>query len=103
MGLFCIAISAMSLLSSRSVGDESRNFDNASGPEKAHFGAGDIGWQALAPALGCSLLATLVVAARWYSRAKLARCLGVDDYVILLSLVSITAEHAHAILLLTRN
>lgn len=70
---------------------ESHAFDEATAPEKAHFGAGDIGWQALAPALGCTILATLIVAARWYSRCRLAQCLGIDDYVILLSLVRLSS------------
>lgn len=67
--------------------DRAHDFDTATAPEDAHFGADDIGWQALAPALSCSILATLIVAARWYSRCRLARCVGTDDYVILLSLV----------------
>ena len=55
--------------------------------ERVHFGANDIGWQALGPAIACTLLATLVVAARWFTRYRLAQCIGLDDYVILLSLV----------------
>ncbi|KAK5164648.1 uncharacterized protein LTR77_009854 [Saxophila tyrrhenica] len=47
----------------------------------------DIGWQALAPALACTLLATLVVAARWYTRCRIAKCTGPDDWIILLSLI----------------
>lgn len=56
-------------------------------PGSAHFGVEDVGWQALAPAIGCTLLSTAVVGVRWYTRCKLARCLGMDDYVILLSVV----------------
>lgn len=73
-------------------------FDTATAPEDAHFGANDIGWQALAPALACSILASIIVAARWYSRCCLARCVGMDDYVILLSLVRQrhpTSRHTH--------
>ena len=55
--------------------------------EAAHFGAKDIGWQALGPAIACTVLATAVIAARWYTRWKLVRCVGLDDYVIILSLV----------------
>lgn len=54
----------------------------------AHFGARDIGWQALGPAIACAILSTAVVGLRWYTRARLVRCLGWDDYVILLSLVN---------------
>ncbi|KAI6816928.1 hypothetical protein KC366_g1544 [Hortaea werneckii] len=53
----------------------------------AHFGARDIGWQALGPAIACAILSTAVVGLRWYTRARLVRCLGWDDYVILLSLI----------------
>ncbi|KAI7393871.1 hypothetical protein KC336_g16228, partial [Hortaea werneckii] len=53
----------------------------------AHFGARDIGWQALSPAIACAVLSTAVVGLRWYTRARLVRCLGWDDYVILLSLI----------------
>ncbi|KAI7228396.1 hypothetical protein KC330_g7921 [Hortaea werneckii] len=55
----------------------------------AHFGARDIGWQALGPAIACAVLSTAVVGLRWYTRARLVRCLGWDDYVILLSLILI--------------
>jgi len=54
----------------------------------AHFGADDIGWQALGPAIACVTASTCVVALRWYTRCRIVRCLGWDDYVILLSLVS---------------
>lgn len=54
----------------------------------AHFGARDIGWQALGPAIACAILSTAVVGLRWYTRARLVRCLGWDDCVILLSLVN---------------
>ncbi|KAI7279064.1 hypothetical protein KC345_g5563 [Hortaea werneckii] len=53
----------------------------------AHFGARDIGWQALGPAIACAVLSTAVVGLRWYTRARLVQCLGWDDYVILLSLI----------------
>lgn len=55
--------------------------------ETAHFGVEDIGWQALGPAVACTTLSTAVVVLRWYTRCRLARCLGLDDYVILLSVV----------------
>lgn len=61
--------------------------DWAPTPIDTHFGAREIGWQALGPALGCSVLATIVVTLRWYTRCRLAQCVGVDDLVILLSLV----------------
>ena len=57
------------------------------GDENAHFGAEDIGWNALGPAVACTILSTLVVAVRWYTRWRVVRCLGLDDYVILLSQV----------------
>ncbi|KAK0356747.1 hypothetical protein LTR59_000971 [Friedmanniomyces endolithicus] len=53
----------------------------------AHFGADDIGWQALGPAIACVTASTCVVALRWYTRCRIVRCLGWDDYVILLSLL----------------
>ncbi|KAK1060669.1 hypothetical protein LTR74_011684 [Friedmanniomyces endolithicus] len=53
----------------------------------AHFGADDIGWQALGPAIACVAASTCVVALRWYTRCRIVRCLGWDDYVILLSLL----------------
>ncbi|TKA46667.1 hypothetical protein B0A54_02500, partial [Friedmanniomyces endolithicus] len=52
-----------------------------------HFGADDIGWQALGPAIACVAASTCVVALRWYTRCRIVRCLGWDDYVILLSLL----------------
>jgi len=71
----------------RDVETYDSGFEEPYTPEEAHFGADNIGWQALGPALGCTLLASIVVGARWYSRRTIARCLGVDDYVILLSMV----------------
>ena len=56
-------------------------------PDAAHFGAQDIGWQALGPAVAFTILAGTVVSLRWYTRSRLAQCVGSDDYVILLSLV----------------
>lgn len=83
----------MTALLARNQDIDSSN--GAYGPEEAHLGADDIGWQALAPALACSIFATIVVAARWYSRCRLTRCVGVDDYVILLSLVSSIFHHRY--------
>ena len=57
-------------------------------PISTNFGAEEIGWQALGPAIACTVLATTVVTLRWYTRCRLARCLGVDDFIILLSIVS---------------
>ncbi|KAK3073367.1 hypothetical protein LTR53_005119 [Teratosphaeriaceae sp. CCFEE 6253] len=56
-------------------------------PTVAHFGAKDIGWQALGPAIACVAVSTCVVALRWYTRCRLVRCVGWDDYVILLSML----------------
>ncbi|KAF2163597.1 hypothetical protein M409DRAFT_68495 [Zasmidium cellare ATCC 36951] len=56
-------------------------------PTAAHFGAGDVGWTALGPAIAFSVLATIVVVLRWYTRSRLVRIIGLDDYVILLSLI----------------
>ena len=67
-------------------GDHGENESNSE--ERAHFGGNDIGWQAFGPAIALTLLATSVVAARWFARHRLAQCVGLDDYVILLSLVS---------------
>lgn len=64
-------------------------------PNAAHFGASDVGWQALGPAIACTIVATAVVAARWYTRYRLVRCIGLDDYVILLSLVSLPLGNAN--------
>lgn len=62
--------------------------DWAPTPISTSFGAEEIGWQALGPAIACTVLATTVVTLRWYTRCCLARCLGLDDIVILLSIVS---------------
>ncbi|KXT01458.1 hypothetical protein AC578_9523 [Pseudocercospora eumusae] len=56
-------------------------------PVAAHFGAGDLGIEALGPTIAFTTLATLIVALRWYTRACLVRRVGKDDYVILISLV----------------
>lgn len=56
----------------------------------AHFGAGDLGLDALVPAVLCTFLATTVVGLRWYTRCKITHCIGLDDYVILLSLVGMS-------------
>ncbi|KAM0723888.1 hypothetical protein Q7P37_000878 [Cladosporium fusiforme] len=61
--------------------------DWAPTPISTNFGAKEIGWQALGPAIGCSALATIVVTLRWYTRCRLTLCMGVDDFVILLSLI----------------
>lgn len=50
--------------------------------------AKDIGWQALGPAIACAALSTFIVSLRWYTRCRIVRSLGWDDYIILLSLVS---------------
>ena len=63
-------------------------------PISTSFGAEEIGWQALGPAISCTVLATAVVTLRWYTRYRLARCLGVDDIVILFSIVSVHRESA---------
>lgn len=55
--------------------------------EATHFGAADIGWQALGPALACMFLATAVVSGRWVARRRIAKCEGLDDYVVSCSLV----------------
>ncbi len=55
--------------------------------DDVHFGAGDIGWQALGPAIACTALAVIVVTMRWYTRWKVADCVGLDDYVIFISMV----------------
>lgn len=65
----------------------------ATGPAVAHFGAKDIGWQALAPAIAFAILSTCVVALRWHTRSRIVHCVGWDDYVILLSLVSPDITH----------
>lgn len=76
-----------------SVGDGASNdtqidiADWAPTPISINFGAREIGWQALGPAIGCSALATIVVALRWYTRCRIARCVGVDDIVIVISIV----------------
>jgi hypothetical protein len=62
--------------------------DWAPTPISTSFGAEEIGWQALGPAIACTMLATTVVTLRWYTRYCIARCLGVDDFIILLSIVS---------------
>ncbi|KAK4621378.1 Wortmanamides biosynthesis cluster protein C [Fulvia fulva] len=56
-------------------------------PTAVHFGAGDIGWTAFGPAVGLSVLATVIVTLRWYTRARLVRIIGLDDWVILISLL----------------
>ncbi|KAK5728461.1 hypothetical protein LTR15_001597 [Elasticomyces elasticus] len=63
--------------------------DNLAGgdPRVPHFGIHDMGWQALGPTIACVFVSTCVVALRWYTRCRLVRCVGWDDYVILLSMV----------------
>ena len=61
--------------------------DWAPTPISTSFGAEEIGWQALGPAIACTILATTVVVLRWYTRYRLAQCTGVDDIVILFSMV----------------
>lgn len=73
------------------------------GPVSVHFGAKEIGWQALGPAIACTTVATGVVALRWYTRCRLASCLGLDDCVILFSLVSEGSPYCFATELLTRD
>ena len=68
--------------------------DWAPTPISTNFGAEEIGWQALGPAIACTVLATTVVTIRWYTRCRLARCLGLDDVVILLSIVSTFCTYA---------
>lgn len=53
------------------------------------WGARDVGWQVLGPAIGLTVLSTTVVALRWYTRCRLVRNVGFDDYIILLSLVRV--------------
>ncbi|EMC94277.1 hypothetical protein BAUCODRAFT_54373, partial [Baudoinia panamericana UAMH 10762] len=45
------------------------------------------GWQALGPAIAFTVVSTCVVALRWFTRCGLLRCVGLDDMVILLSMV----------------
>ncbi|KAF2721122.1 hypothetical protein K431DRAFT_194705, partial [Polychaeton citri CBS 116435] len=45
------------------------------------------GWQALGPVIATSFLSSMIVAIRWYTRACLLNCLGLDDFVILIALV----------------
>lgn len=72
---------------------QDKETDWAPTPISTNFGAQEIGWQALGPAIACTVLATTVVTLRWYTRCRLARCLGLDDIVILLSIVSSHYEH----------
>ncbi|OCK81004.1 hypothetical protein K432DRAFT_296485 [Lepidopterella palustris CBS 459.81] len=46
----------------------------------------DIGWQALGPAIGCTMLAIVVVILRWYTRIVLIRRVGLEDYFITVAL-----------------
>jgi hypothetical protein len=57
-------------------------------PTAAQFGAGDVGWCALIPSIIFTALATAVVALRWYTRCRIVHHVGLDDYFILLPLVS---------------
>lgn len=68
--------------------EQNNTADWAPTPISTSFGAEEIGWQALGPAIACTVLATAIVALRWYARCCLSRCLGVDDVVILFSIVS---------------
>lgn len=47
-----------------------------------------IGWQALGPAIACTILAVIVVMLRWYIRLSLTRRVGLEDYLITVALVS---------------
>ena len=71
--------------------------DWAPTPISTSFGSEEIGWQALGPAIACTVLATAVVTLRWYTHCRLARCLGVDDVVILLSIVSTNSNHTRGV------
>jgi hypothetical protein len=79
----------MSLVHVASEPSKDRVADWAPTPISTSFGAEEIGWQALGPAIACTMLATTVVTLRWYTRYRIARCLGVDDFIILLSIVSV--------------
>jgi len=48
----------------------------------------DIGWQALGPAIACTILAVIVVMLRWYIRLSLTRRVGLEDYLITVALVA---------------
>lgn len=48
----------------------------------------DIGNEALGPTIALTVLATMVVGLRCWTRVYIVKGLGVDDYVILVSLVS---------------
>jgi len=76
----------------RSLGTLRHHAPHPTGPEDAHFGAARIGWQALGPTIAITTLATCVVVLRWYTRFRIVRCAGVDDFVIFLSMVSRSAE-----------
>lgn len=68
--------------------EQNNTADWAPTPISTSFGAEEIGWQALGPAIACTIIATTFVTLRWYTRSRLAHCLGLDDVVILFSIVS---------------
>ena len=74
----------------------------ANGTHVIHL-AYKLGWQALGPSVACTALSTTVVAARWYTRRKLSQCVGLDDYVIVLSLVSFVRTFVLADYMLTSD
>lgn len=60
---------------------------------EVHFDRDEVGWVALGPTIAVTILASIVVAMRWYTRAFVACCIGKDDCIILVSMVR------HALLL----
>ncbi|CZT21790.1 uncharacterized protein RCC_07656 [Ramularia collo-cygni] len=56
-------------------------------PTAVEFEDGDVGWQALGPAIALTTVSSVVVGLRWYARCKIVRRVGLDDYIILISLI----------------
>ena len=63
--------------------------DTPVAPTAANLGgSSNIGNDALIPTIIFTVLATIVVGLRWYTRCQISHCIGLDDYVILFALVS---------------
>ena len=69
---------------------------------KAHHEKPNLRWDALTPTIITTTLATAVVILRLIVRCKFVKAVGFDDFVILVSLVSISFAPCYASLKLER-
>jgi hypothetical protein len=64
--------------------------------EPSHHEKPDLRWDALTPTIITTTLATAVVALRLIVRCKFVKAVGFDDFVIMVSLVSILAPYCRS-------